>query len=131
MGEAAARVADVVVVTDDNPRSEDPAAIRAALLDGARRQARHSGATVLEVSDRGHAIVEGVLRAWGGGVLLVAGKGHEQGQEVAGAVQPFDDRLVLRAALESAALESAALESAALEGSALQGSATTPEETVR
>jgi UDP-N-acetylmuramoyl-L-alanyl-D-glutamate--2,6-diaminopimelate ligase len=106
MGEAAADVADVVVVTDDNPRSEDPAAVRAAILEGARRRARATGATVVEVADRGHAVAEGVARAWGGGVLLVAGKGHEQGQEVAGTVHPFDDRDVLRAALAVAAAES-------------------------
>ena len=103
MGAAAARGADVVVVTDDNPRSEDPAAIRAALLDGARREAAAGGATVLEVPGRAEAIAQGVRRAWGGGVVLVAGKGHEQGQEVAGVVHPFDDRTALRAALDEAA----------------------------
>jgi UDP-N-acetylmuramoyl-L-alanyl-D-glutamate--2,6-diaminopimelate ligase len=105
MGEAAATAADVVLVTDDNPRSEDPAAIRAAVLEGALRAARSSGATVLEVGDRAAAVTEGVARAWGGGVLLVAGKGHEQGQEVAGSVLPFDDRVALRTALTDAALE--------------------------
>ncbi len=97
MGRAAARGADVVVVTDDNPRSEDPAAIRAAVLEGA--VAAGTGALVLEVPGRGDAIAEGVRRAWGGGVVLVAGKGHEQGQEVAGVVHPFDDRAALAAAL--------------------------------
>lgn len=95
MGAAAAKVADVVLVTDDNPRSEDPAAIRAAVAAGAREAARASGALVLDVAERRRAIAEGVSRAWGGGVLLVAGKGHEQGQEVAGVVHPFDDRAVL------------------------------------
>ncbi len=102
MGAAAAAVADVVVVTDDNPRSEDPAAIRAAVLTGAREAARASGALVIEVAGRRAAIVEGLARAWssdGAGVVLVAGKGHEQGQDVAGTVHPFDDRAVLRAAL--------------------------------
>jgi UDP-N-acetylmuramoyl-L-alanyl-D-glutamate--2,6-diaminopimelate ligase len=102
MGAAAARGADVVVVTDDNPRSEDPAVIRAAVLDGAVEVARDSGALVLEVPGRRDAISEGVRRAWGGGVVLVAGKGHEQGQEVGGVVHPFDDRAALAAALAGA-----------------------------
>lgn len=106
MGRAAAEWADVVVVTDDNPRSEDPGEIRAALLRGARQAAPSSGAEIVEVPDRGSAIAEAVRRAWtasGTGVVLVAGKGHEQGQEtlVAGVVtvQPFDDRSVLAEAL--------------------------------
>lgn len=93
MGEAAARAADVVLVTDDNPRSEDPATIRAAVLAGARQAAAETGAVVVEVPGRRAAIAEGVARA-AGGVLLVAGKGHEQGQEIAGVVHPFDDRVV-------------------------------------
>jgi UDP-N-acetylmuramoyl-L-alanyl-D-glutamate--2,6-diaminopimelate ligase len=99
MGAAAAAAADVVVVTDDNPRGEDPAAIRRAVLAGARPAAAGTGATVLEVGDRAAAIEEGVRRAWGGGTLLVAGKGHETGQEIAGVVHPFDDRTVLARAL--------------------------------
>jgi UDP-N-acetylmuramoyl-L-alanyl-D-glutamate--2,6-diaminopimelate ligase len=103
MGAAAARGADVVVVTDDNPRSEDPAAIRAALLDGARPVAAERGGTVLEIGDRRSAMAEAVRLAWGEprGAVLVAGKGHEQGQEVAGTVWPFDDREVLREALSA------------------------------
>jgi UDP-N-acetylmuramoyl-L-alanyl-D-glutamate--2,6-diaminopimelate ligase len=99
MGAAAATAADVVLVTDDNPRSEDPAAIRSAVLDGAREAARTSAAEVLEVPDRAEAIRRAVAMAGPGDVLLVAGKGHEQGQEVAGEVHPFDDRDQLRAAL--------------------------------
>jgi UDP-N-acetylmuramoyl-L-alanyl-D-glutamate--2,6-diaminopimelate ligase len=95
MGRAAAGTADVVVVTDDNPRSEDPVAIRAAVLAGARDKARTSGATVLEVPGRAEGIAEGLLRACCG-TLLVAGRGHEQGQEIAGVRHPFDDREVLR-----------------------------------
>ncbi len=102
MGAAAARGADVVVVTDDNPRSEDPAAIRAAVLAGALAAARDTGALVLEVPGRRDAVAEGVRRAWGGGTVLVAGKGHEQGQEVAGVVHPFDDRSAVAAALAAA-----------------------------
>jgi UDP-N-acetylmuramoyl-L-alanyl-D-glutamate--2,6-diaminopimelate ligase len=105
MGAAAARGADVVVVTDDNPRSEDPAVIRAAVLEGARRAARKTGAVVLEVPGRREAVLEGVRRAWPGGVVLVAGKGHEQGQEVGGMVHPFDDRTALREALTAVATE--------------------------
>jgi UDP-N-acetylmuramoyl-L-alanyl-D-glutamate--2,6-diaminopimelate ligase len=111
MGAAAASTADVVIITDDNPRSEDPAAIRAALLDGARSGSgrwRAEGAegaegTVLEVADRRAAVAEGVRRAWGGGVLLIAGKGHELGQEISGQVLPFDDREVARQALQATA----------------------------
>jgi len=92
MGEIAARLADVLIVTDDNPRSEDPAAIRAAVLAGA------AGATaeVLEIGDRRAAIREALDRAGSGDIVLVAGKGHETGQEVAGVVHPFDDRDVVR-----------------------------------
>jgi UDP-N-acetylmuramoyl-L-alanyl-D-glutamate--2,6-diaminopimelate ligase len=97
MGEAAAREADVVIVTDDNPRSEDAAAIRAAVLAGTGSFGRE----VLEIGDRRAAVAEGVRRAWGGGTLLVAGKGHERGQDVAGVVHPFDDRLVVADALRS------------------------------
>jgi UDP-N-acetylmuramoyl-L-alanyl-D-glutamate--2,6-diaminopimelate ligase len=100
MGAAAAAAADVVVVTDDNPRSEDPAAIRAAVLAGAREAAAASGAQVREVGERAAAIRAGVLLARGG-TLLVAGKGHETGQEVAGVVHPFDDRAVLAQALRA------------------------------
>lgn len=99
MGAAAAANADVVIVTDDNPRSEPPATIRAAVLAGARDGA----AELVEIGDRATAIAEGVRRAGAGGTLLVAGKGHEQGQEVAGVVHPFDDRSVLGAALRAAA----------------------------
>jgi UDP-N-acetylmuramoyl-L-alanyl-D-glutamate--2,6-diaminopimelate ligase len=96
MGEAAARGADLVVVTDDNPRSEDRAAIRAAVRAGAETV---DPARVVEVADRAEAIAV-ALRAAAEGTVLVAGKGHEQGQEVAGVVHPFDDRAVVRALLE-------------------------------
>ncbi len=87
-----------MVVTDDNPRSEDPAAIRAAMAAGVRAV---PNADWLEVGDRAQAIAEAVGRAGPGDTVLVAGKGHEQGQEVAGVVHPFDDRVVLRAAIEA------------------------------
>ena len=92
MGALAARLADVVVVTDDNPRTEDPAAIRAALLDGART----GTADVSEEGDRRAAIARALGFARPGDIVLVAGKGHETGQEVAGVVHPFDDREVVR-----------------------------------
>ena len=92
MGEIAGRLSDVLVVTDDNPRTEDPAAIRAAVLGGTRGAA----AEVLEVGDRRLAIREAVARARPGDIVLVAGKGHETGQEVGDVVHPFDDRAVAR-----------------------------------
>lgn len=83
MGQAAAQHADVVFVTDDNPRSEDPALIRAAVMQGA------PGAT--EVSDRAEAILRGVDALGPGDALLIAGKGHESGQIVGDDILPFDD----------------------------------------
>ena len=105
MGAAAARGADIVIVTDDNPRSEDPSAIRAAVLAGAQAVPGDGGheAEVVEIADRRAAVAAAVARAWGGGAVLVAGKGHEQGQETAGSVTTFDDREVLAAALEAEA----------------------------
>jgi UDP-N-acetylmuramoyl-L-alanyl-D-glutamate--2,6-diaminopimelate ligase len=96
MGEIAARDADVVVLTSDNPRSEDPLAI----LDGIRAGAdRVTGAHAVVVADRRAAIEQAVAAARPGDVVVVAGKGHERGQEIDGVVHPFDDREVLRAAL--------------------------------
>jgi UDP-N-acetylmuramoyl-L-alanyl-D-glutamate--2,6-diaminopimelate ligase len=83
MGAVAARLADVAIVTDDNPRSEDPAAIRAAVL------AACPGGQ--EVGDRARAIAEALNDLGAGDVLAVAGKGHEQGQTIGDAVIPFDD----------------------------------------
>ena len=83
MGAAAAAHADVVYVTDDNPRSEDPAAIRAAILAACP--------CATEVGDRAEAILRGVDALGPGDALLVAGKGHETGQTIAGTVYPFDD----------------------------------------
>ena len=96
MGEVAARLADVLVVTDDNPRSEDPAMIRADLVAGAGAVAPDERATVHEVGDRRSAIRLAVSLAHEGDTVVVAGKGHETGQEVAGVIHPFDDRAVLR-----------------------------------
>jgi UDP-N-acetylmuramoyl-L-alanyl-D-glutamate--2,6-diaminopimelate ligase len=101
MGEVAARGADVVVVTDDNPRSEEPAAIRAAVLAGVARVAPAERAEVHEIGDRREAIRFAVARATAGDAVLVLGKGHEQGQEVGETVLPFDDRDVLREAISA------------------------------
>jgi len=97
MGAAAARGADVVVVTDDNPRTEDPASVRAAVRTGAERAA--APAKIIEVGGRRAAIGEAVRLAGPGDVVAVLGKGHERGQEVNGEVLPFDDRIELAAAL--------------------------------
>jgi len=99
MGEAAARGSDLVIVTDDNPRSEPPESIRAAVLAGARSAAAEVGSQVREVANRSVAIREAVAQARPGDAVVIAGKGHEQGQEVAGTVHPFDDRRELRAAI--------------------------------
>ena len=97
MGEIAARRADISIVTDDNPRSEDARAIRAEVLAGARAAA---GADVREIGDRAQAIAAGVALLGAGDILLVAGKGHETGQIVGETVLPFSDRETLRAALQ-------------------------------
>ncbi len=96
MGEIAARRADIAIVTDDNPRSEAPAAIRAEVLAGARAVA---GADVREIGDRAAAIGAGVALMGEGDILLVAGKGHETGQIVGETTFPFSDRDALAAAL--------------------------------
>ncbi|MEO9138073.1 MAG: UDP-N-acetylmuramoyl-L-alanyl-D-glutamate--2,6-diaminopimelate ligase [Jatrophihabitans sp.] len=100
MGAIATRGADVLIVTDDNPRSEEPGAIRAAMLEGALSVPPGQRGTVIEIGDRAVAIVAAVARARAGDTVLIAGKGHETGQEIAGTVHPFDDRIVLRAAIE-------------------------------
>ena len=95
MGAVAAAGADVTFVTDDNPRSEDPAAIRADILAGARGSAH-----VREVAGRGEAIRRAVESAKVGDTIIVAGKGHETDQEAQGERRPWDDRVELAAALE-------------------------------
>ena len=101
MGAAAAQNADIVIVTDDNPRSEDPAKIRAAVMAGALDA---GGADhVTEIGDRAEAILRAVDMLRPGDALLVAGKGHETGQTVGDSVLPFDD--VEQASMAVAALE--------------------------
>ncbi len=88
MGKAAVEWADVVIITDDNPRTEDPTEIRRDVMQGA------VGAT--EVADRREAIKQAMQGLGEGDVLVVAGKGHEQGQEINGEISPFDDAEVIR-----------------------------------
>jgi UDP-N-acetylmuramoyl-L-alanyl-D-glutamate--2,6-diaminopimelate ligase len=94
MGAAAASLADVAILTSDNPRSEDPLAILAAMLEGAREVDRDSRAHVIVEPDRAAAIRLAVAGAGKGDIVLVAGKGHERGQYAGGQVIPFDDREV-------------------------------------
>ena len=95
MGQAAAAAADMVIVTDDNPRSEDPASIRAAVMEGAPE--------AWEIGDRAEAILRGVDALGPGDALLICGKGHETGQIVGDQVLPFDD--AEQASISVAALE--------------------------
>ena len=95
MGAAARDHADVLYVTDDNPRSEDPASIRAAIMAACP--------DANEVGDRAEAILLGVDALGPGDALLIAGKGHESGQTIAGSVYPFDD--VEQASIAVAALD--------------------------
>ena len=99
MGRIAAELADLVVVTDDNPRSEDPATIRAAILAGAAEA--DNAAEVIEIGDRRAAIAHVVGWARAGDVVVIAGKGHETGQTARGVTRPFDDREELAAALSA------------------------------
>lgn len=100
MGAAAARLADTALLTSDNPRSEDPLAILAAMLEGAASVPAHERGEVRVFEDRAAAVEAAVALAGPGDTVLVAGKGHEQGQDIAGVVRPFDDRQVLREAVQ-------------------------------
>jgi murE/murF fusion protein len=100
MGEVAARLADLVIVTDDNPRSEEPGDIRRAILAGTRSEA---GAEVHEIGDRAAAIAAGVSLLEQGDVLLIAGKGHETGQILGDRTLPFSDQQEVRTALKELA----------------------------
>jgi UDP-N-acetylmuramoyl-L-alanyl-D-glutamate--2,6-diaminopimelate ligase len=104
MGAAAVSGADEVVLTSDNPRSEDPLAILAEMRAGADEAARRtaSDTKIIVEPDRAEAIRLAVAAARRGDAVLVAGKGHETGQEIAGVVHPFDDRQVLRGELLTA-----------------------------
>ncbi len=96
---AAAADADFVILTSDNPRSEDPAAIAAAAEVGLRDR----GASYRVELDRRTAIRDALGAAKANDVVVIAGKGHESGQDVAGVITPFDDRVVARQELESLA----------------------------
>jgi UDP-N-acetylmuramoyl-L-alanyl-D-glutamate--2,6-diaminopimelate ligase len=96
MGKVAADLADQVIVTSDNPRSEDPLAVIQDVLQGA-------GVDVEIDPDRRSAIGRALRLAEAGDVVVIAGKGHEQGQEIGGTVHPFDDRDVVREALRTLA----------------------------
>ena len=103
MGAAAANGADLVIVTDDNPRSEDPNAIRAAVLDGAQKAAAAGTAraeSIEEIGDRAAAIRRAVGLAGAAGTVVIAGKGHETGQEILGVKHHFDDREHARNAVQ-------------------------------
>ncbi len=99
MGREVASGADVAIITDDNPRSESPAAIRAAIMSGVAQVGADVRASVREEADRGEALSLAVGLAAPGDAVIVLGKGHEQGQEVDGVIHPFDDRSELRRAL--------------------------------
>jgi UDP-N-acetylmuramoyl-L-alanyl-D-glutamate--2,6-diaminopimelate ligase len=106
MGMVAARLSDVVVITSDNPRSEDPARIIDEVSRGAQPETRQRGAQVAAIVDRREAILHAVAQAEAGDVVLIAGKGHERYQEIGGVTLPFDDVAVAREALEARRLRS-------------------------
>jgi UDP-N-acetylmuramyl tripeptide synthase len=108
MGMVAARLSDVVVITSDNPRSEDPLRIIDEVRRGAEPETRQSNAELLTVADRGDAIVRAIRMASAGDVVLIAGKGHEKYQEIGGQTHPFDDVAVAREALAARRLKSRA-----------------------
>ncbi|MGP3988489.1 UDP-N-acetylmuramoyl-L-alanyl-D-glutamate--2,6-diaminopimelate ligase [Streptomyces sp. 3N207] len=105
MGAALARLSDTAVLTSDNPRSEDPLAILATMLGGAAEVPAYERGTVILEEDRAAAIRAAVARAEPGDTILVLGKGHEQGQDIAGVVRPFDDVQVLHDAIRARAAE--------------------------
>jgi UDP-N-acetylmuramoyl-L-alanyl-D-glutamate--2,6-diaminopimelate ligase len=99
MGAAAARLADLAILTSDNPRSEDPLAILAEMLDGVLTVGEPERARIIVEPDRAAAIGLAIAMADKGDVIVVAGKGHERGQYVGQKVIPFDDREVAAGAL--------------------------------
>ncbi|QMU75908.1 UDP-N-acetylmuramoyl-L-alanyl-D-glutamate--2,6-diaminopimelate ligase [Streptacidiphilus sp. PB12-B1b] len=99
MGAIAARYADTAVLTSDNPRSEDPLAILAAMFEGVVEVPEAERGAVLVEPDRARAVAAAIALAHAGDCVLVAGKGHELGQYVRDEIRPFDDRAVLREAM--------------------------------
>jgi UDP-N-acetylmuramyl-tripeptide synthetase len=108
MGMVAARLSDVVILTSDNPRSEDPRRIIDEVMRGAEPETRQRSAEVVAIVDRREAILHAVAQAAAGDVVLIAGKGHEKYQEIDGRVLPFDDVEVAREALDARRLRSRA-----------------------
>jgi UDP-N-acetylmuramoyl-L-alanyl-D-glutamate--2,6-diaminopimelate ligase len=106
MGMVAARLSDVVVITSDNPRSEDPVRIIEEVKRGADSETRQSGAEVVTIVDRAAAIEHAVSQARGGDVILIAGKGHETYQVIGDRATPFSDVAVAREALDARRLKS-------------------------
>jgi UDP-N-acetylmuramoyl-L-alanyl-D-glutamate--2,6-diaminopimelate ligase len=108
MGMVAARLSDVVIITSDNPRGEDPVRIIEEVKRGADAETRQSSANVLAILDRHDAIVQAITLAAKGDVVLIAGKGHEKYQEIDGRTLPFDDVAVAREGLEARRVKSRA-----------------------
>ena len=108
MGMVAARLSDVVIITSDNPRGEDPLRIIEEVKRGADAETRQSSADVQTVVDRHDAILQAISTAAKGDVVLIAGKGHEKYQEIAGRTHPFDDVAVAREGLEARRVKSRA-----------------------
>jgi UDP-N-acetylmuramoyl-L-alanyl-D-glutamate--2,6-diaminopimelate ligase len=108
MGMVAARLSDVVVITSDNPRGEDPARIIEEVRRGADAEIRNSNASIVTEIDRREAILQAVRGAGPGDVVLIAGKGHEKYQEIGGRRFAFDDIEVAREALEARRVKSRA-----------------------
>lgn len=109
MGMVAARLSDVVVITSDNPRGEDPLRIIDEVKRGTESERRQRHARVMTIADRREAILGAVQMAAAGDVVLVAGKGHEKYQEIGGRTYPFDDVAVARAGLEARRVKSRAV----------------------
>ncbi len=108
MGMVAARLSDVVIITSDNPRDEDPQRIIDEVRRGADAETRQSNADVRTIVDRHDAILHAISAAEKGDIVLVAGKGHEKYQEIAGRTMPFDDVAVAREGLEARRVKSRA-----------------------
>ena len=100
MGAVAARLSDMVVITSDNPRSEDPARIIDEIKRGVPQAVDHTGVSIVTIVDRKEAIDFAIKKARPGDLVLLAGKGHEAYQEIGGRVLPFDEAGIARAALE-------------------------------
>jgi UDP-N-acetylmuramoyl-L-alanyl-D-glutamate--2,6-diaminopimelate ligase len=109
MGMVAARLSDIVVITSDNPRTEDPLRIIEEVKRGAESETRQSNARIVAIADRREAILDAVRQAGRGDVVLVAGKGHEKYQEIGGRTFPFDDVAVAREGLEARRVKSRAV----------------------